>query len=221
MLELNKIYLWDCLDLMKQIPDKSIDLVLTDPPYWIGASWKNFIRKGKQRGNSKCVSWIRYDDDDWDSFTPTKEYFDEIMRVSKNAIIFWWNYFIENLSNSSCWIVWDKNNWANLYADCELARTNFNTAVRMYKYTRHGMIQEDMWNKEVREHPTQKPVALFKWILENYSEPWMTILDPFLWSWTTAIACKQMNRNFIGIEREEKYVDIANKRLKYTQVWLF
>lgn len=83
------------------------------------------------------------------------------------------------------------------------------------------MIQEDMWNKEVREHPTQKPVALFKRILENYSEPWMTILDPFLWSWTTAIACKQMNRNFIGIEREEKYVDIANKRLKYTQVWLF
>ncbi len=220
MLELNKIYCGDCLDLMKQIPDKSIDLVLTDPPYWISAD-KNM----KKQANTKYWNWAAYKKDYWDtnrdSDIPSKEYFDEIIRISKNAIIFWWNYFIETLRNSSCWIVWDKNNGDNDFADCELARTNFTSAVRMYKYTRNGMIQEDMSNKEVREHPTQKPVALFKRILENYSEPWMTILDPFLWSWTTAIACKQMDRNFIGIEKEQKYVDIANKRLQYTQTSLF
>lgn len=213
MLELNKIYLGDCLELMKQIPDKSIDLVLTDPPYWIGIKWKV--------GSEKLAKVKDYwDFNNRDNEIPSKEYFNEILRVSKNAIIFWWNYFIENLNNSSCWIVWDKNNsWD--FADCELAWTNFKSAVRMYKYTRNWMLQEDMSNKEVREHPTQKPVALFKWILENYSEPWMTILDPFLWSWTTAVACKQMWRNFIGIEKEKKYVDIANKRLQYTQVALF
>lgn len=220
MLELNKIYLGDCLELMKQIPDKSIDLVLTDPPYWISAD-KNM----KKQANTKYWNGAAYKKDYWDtdrdSEIPSKEYFNEILRVSKNAIIFWWNYFIENLNNSSCWIVWDKNNWDNNFADCELAWTNFKSAVRMYKYTRNWMLQEDMSNKEVREHPTQKPVALFKRILENYSEPWMTILDPFLWSWTTAIACKQMWRNFIGIEKEKKYVDIANKRLQYTQVALF
>ncbi len=219
MLELNKIYCGDCLDLMKQIPDKSIDLVLTDPPYWI---WVD--KSMKKSANTKSLNGLAYKKDYWDTDRdneiPNKVYFDEIMRVSKNAIIFWGNYFIESLTNSSCRIVRDKNiNWN--FADCELARTNFTSAVRMYKYTRNGMIQEDMSNKEVREHPTQKPVPLFKRILENYSEPWMIILDPFLWSWTTAIACKQMNRNFIGIEKEQKYVDIANKRLQYTQTSLF
>ena len=213
MLELNKIHHWDCLELMKLIPDKSIDLVLTDPPYWIGIKWKV--------GGGKLAKVKDYwDFNDRDNEIPSKEYFDEILRISKNAIIFWGNYFIENLSNSSCWIVRDKNNSGN-FADCELARTNFNTAVRIYKYTWNGMIQEDMSNKEVRHHPTQKPIQLFKWILENYSEPWMTICDPFLWSWTTAIACKELWRNFIGIEKEKKYVDIANKRLATTTVSLF
>ena len=213
MLELNKIHHWDCLELMKLIPDKSIDLVLTDPPYWIGIKWKV--------GGGKLAKVKDYwDFNDRDNEIPSKEYFDEILRISKNAIIFWGNYFIENLSNSSCWIVRDKNNSGN-FADCELARTNFNTAVRIYKYTWNCMIQEDMSNKEVRHHPTQKPIQLFKWILENYSEPWMTICDPFLWSWTTAIACKELWRNFIGIEKEKKYVDIANKRLATTTVSLF
>jgi len=143
-----------------------------------------------------------------------------MIRISKHCIIFWWNYFIENLTNSSCWIVRDKDNSWN-FADCELARTNFNTAVRKIKIRRNWMLQDDMKDKEIRYHPTQKPVDLFKWILENYSEKWETILDCFLWSWTTAIACKEMWRNFIGIEKEQKYVDIANKRLENTTISLF
>lgn len=155
-----------------------------------------------------------------DEFKPSIEYFQEIQRISNNAIIFWWNYFSSNLTDSSCRIVWDKNNSWN-FADCELAWTNFDTAVRLFKYTRNGMLQEDMKNKEVRNHPTQKPVALFRRILENYSEQWMTILDCFAWSWTTWVACKELWRNYILIEKEPKYVEIIHKRLANTTVSLF
>ena len=213
MLELNKIYCADCLELMKQIPDKSIDLVLTDPPYgiWI---------KGKVGGEKLAKVTDYWDFNNWDNDIPSKQYFNEMIRISKHCIIFWGNYFIENLTNSSCWIVWDKDNTWN-FADCELAWTNFDTAVRKIKIRWNWMLQDDMKNKEIRYHPTQKPVDLFKWILEHYSEKWQTILDPFLWSWTTAVACKEMWRNFIGIEKEQKYVDIANKRLATTTISLF
>ena len=213
MLELNKIYCADCLELMKQIPDKSIDLVLTDPPHgiWI---------KGKVGGEKLAKVTDYWDFNNWDNDIPSKQYFNEMIRISKHCIIFWGNYFIENLTNSSCWIVWDKDNTWN-FADCELAWTNFDTAVRKIKIRWNWMLQDDMKNKEIRYHPTQKPVDLFKWILEHYSEKWQTILDPFLWSWTTAVACKEMWRNFIGIEKEQKYVDIANKRLATTTISLF
>lgn len=220
MLELNKIYHWDCLELMKQLPDKSIDLVLTDPPYWI---WID--KSMKMDANNKYWKSKAYKKDYWDTnrdeVIPNKEYFSEIIRVSKNQIIFWWNYFIEYLSNWPCWIVRDKDNWTNNFADCELAWTSFKSAVRKFKYKWHGMLQEDMINKEKRRHPTQKPIPLFKRILQNYSDQWQTILDPFLWSWTTAIACKELWRNFIGIEKEKKYIDIANKRLATTTQSLF
>ena len=204
MLEINKIHLWDCLELMKQIPDKSIDLVLTDPPYWIGA-WK------ENEHNWRKDYWYNTRDES----KPSKEYFDEIFRISKNQIIRWWNYFTNYLPPKMCWLVWDKWQRDFSLADWELARTSFDKALRICTVSRGEALQD--W----KQHPTQKSLRLFKRCLENYSEPWMTILDPFLWSWTTAIACKQMNRNFIWIEKEEKYVDIANKRLQYTQVWLF
>jgi len=220
MLELNKIYLWDCLDLMKQIPDKSIDLVLTDPPYWIGMSKWTYLTNDKKG----ITANRKFESADRDDNIPDKEYFSEIIRISKNQIIRWWNYFIEYLHNSRCWIFRDKkidDRQGSNFADWELAWTSFDKNVRKYIFPTIWFDWLNNPQKEDKLHPTQKPVPLFKWILENYSEPWMTILDPFLWSWTTAVACKQMDRNFIGIEREEKYVDIANKRLQYTQVALF
>lgn len=205
MLELNKIYLGDCLELMKQIPDKSIDLVLTDPPYWIGIKWKV--------GGEKLAKVKDYwDFNNRDNEIPSKEYFNEILRVSKNAIIFWWNYFIENLTNSSCWIVWDKNNSWN-FADCELARTNFKSAVRMYKYTRNWMLQEDMSNKEAREHPTQKPVALIEYLVKTYTNEWEMVLDFTAGSFTTAMACENTNRKRICIEKDEWYYNIWIERV--------
>jgi site-specific DNA-methyltransferase (adenine-specific) len=154
-----------------------------------------------------------YGKQEWDANIPSREVFQEMIRVSKNQIIFGGNYFVEYLHNSSCWIVWDKDNSGN-FADCELAWTSFKSSVRKFKFRLNGMIQEDMKNKEKRYHPTQKPVGLFRRIIRKYSKEKSLILDPFLGSGTTAIACNQLNRTFIGFELNPKYVDIANKRIK-------
>ena len=205
---LNKIICADSLEIMKKLPDKCIDLILTDPPYGlktsnkIGGDGGNFNFKAKDYGKQ-----------DWDKEIPKKGYFDNLIRISKNQVIFGGNYFIEYLKNSSCWIIWDKNNTGN-FADAELAWTSFKSAVRIFKYTWNGMLQENMKQKEIRQHPTQKPVELFRWILSKYSEEGQTVLDPFAGACTTARACKDLKRNFICIEKIQKYCDIGEERLK-------
>lgn len=213
-MELNKVYLGDCLEYMRNLPDKSIDLVLTDPPYGIGEA------KGKNISRGKLAKSKDYGVLDWDNSIPPRECFEQMTRISKNQVIFGGNYFVENLSNSPCWLVWDKNNSGD-FADCELAWTSFKTAVRKFVYTWNGMLQQDMKNKEKRYHPTQKPIALFKWILLNYSEEGQTILDPFAGSGTTAIAATILKRNFLCFEREKEYFDIINHRLGEIQTELF
>jgi DNA modification methylase len=214
MLELNKIYCGDCLDLMREMPDKSVDLVLTDPPYGIKADVSAHKGGGQIVGNKSgfCrAAKTEYASTNWDSSAPSKEYFDEIFRISENQIIFGGNYF--GLPATSCYIVWDKETNGN-FADAELAWTSFPTAVRLFKWRWNGLLQEDMAHKEKREHPTQKPLPLMMWCLEKYSKEGMTVLDPFLGSGTTAVACKKLGRNFIGIEKEPAYVAIAEKRLE-------
>lgn len=206
-----EIHQGDCLEVMKGMPDKSIDLVLTDPPYGIDIG-RN-LRANKRHGKSKTHS-KDYGYEEWDKEIPKKEYFEEIFRVSKNQIVFGGNYFVEFLRNSPSWIVWDKDNGENGYADCELAWTSFRTAVRKFKWRWHGMLQENMSQKEFRCHPTQKPIELMRWCLEKYSKAGETVLDPFLGSGTTARAAKDLGRKFIGIELEEKYCAIAKKRLE-------
>ena len=141
----------------------------------------------------------------------------EIIRVSKNQIIFGGNYFVEYLHNSPCWIVWDKNNGKNDFADCELAWTNFKSAVRKYLWTWNGMLQHDMKNKDVRIHPTQKPLKLFEMILNDYSKENDLILDCFSGSGTTAIACHNRKRSFICIEKDYDYWKASCEKLKEHQ----
>ena len=214
--ELDNVYQGDCLELMKQLPDKSIDLVLTDPPYGIGESMKNHKSRGKYAFGGKSTTkqlakGKDYGYSEWDKSPPPIEYFNELFRVSKNQVIFGGNYF--NLPPSSCWIVWDKDNGDNDFADCELAWTSFKSAIRKFKWRKMGMLQEDMKNKEVWQHPTQKPLPLFRWILEKYTGSCDIVLDPFLGSGTTAVAAKQLNRRFLGFEINPVYVAIAEKRL--------
>ena len=192
------------------MPDKSIDLILTDPPYGI-----NIAKDGKVGGDKLCTV-KNYGKKNWDNEIPDKEIFEEMFRVSKNQIIFGGNYFVEYLYNSSCWIVWDKNNTGN-FADCELAWTNFKSAVRKYKWTWNGMLQEDMKNKEIRIHPTQKPVGLLKQIVLDYYKEGI-VLDCFSGSGSTAIACHQLNIPFICIEKDKDYYEKSVERLKREKI---
>lgn len=205
MLDLNRIYCGDSLELMKSIPDKSIDLVLTDPPYGIGESNERNLTRGCLAVNTNHGNY------EWDKKRISD--ISDVLRVSKNQIIFGGNYYTDFLTPSSCWIVWDKDNGATDFADCELAWTSFKTAVRKFKWKWQGMLQEDMSEKEIHYHPTQKPLALMKWILDKYSKPDDIILDPFCGSGTTCLAAEMLGRKWIGIDISRKYYQIAEKRI--------
>lgn len=220
MLEVNKIYNADCLDILRELPDKSIDLVLTDPPYGINVYNSVYKNRGEYRSKNSKARNRNYKPCEWDKDIPCKDIFEHIFRVSKHQIIFGGNYFIEYLHNSPCWLVWDKNNGTNDFADCELAWTNFKSAVRKYLWTWNGMLQHDMKNKDVRIHPTQKPLKLFEMILNDYSNENDLILDCFSGSGTTAIACHNLNRRFICIEKDIDYYNASVERLENAKAQL-
>ena len=218
MIEVNKIYNDDCLNILKQLPDKCIDLVLTDPPYGIGYDVMCEKNNGKLFGTAKAIR-NTYKKTNWDNEIPQKEIFNEIFRVSKNQIIFGGNYFANMFKNSKCWLVWDKHiNGA--WADCELAWTSFDKPVKKYDYLWNGMLQKDMKNKDIRIHPTQKPLKLFEMILNDYSKGNDLILDCFSGSGTTAIACHNLNRRFICIEKDYDYWKASVERLENAQAQL-
>jgi site-specific DNA-methyltransferase (adenine-specific) len=206
------------------MPDKCFDLAIVDPPYGINIGGesggkiggdKPFGKRGFEKaGRNKCVDAKVYHVFK-DTHPPEKEYFDELRRVSKNQIIFGANHFISKIPmDSSCWIVWDKDNSGN-FADCELAWTSFDTAVRKYKYRWNGMLQEHMGkDKEARIHPTQKPEDLYRWILKTYAKPGDKILDTHLGSGSIAIACWDMGYDLTGYEIDKDYFDAASKRLE-------
>lgn len=179
---------------------KCVDLVLTDPPYGNNDAIdvKNSINHKANRTEYKQFSNIM----------PEQIYFNEMRRVSKNQIIWGANYF-GLCGGFLCW-----NKEGTVFGEAELAYCSMFNAVRIYKYTWNGMIQENMKEKEKRFHPTQKPVALFQWLLQNYSQSGMTIFDPFAGSGTTAIACLETGRNYILVEKEPDYVKIINKRIE-------
>lgn len=198
----------DCLLYMKQCEDKQFDLAIVDPPYGIGMDKTHFKTK------SSKAKPTEYGKKDWDNAIPSKEYFNELLRISKNQIVWGGNYFIENLTNSSCWVVWDKDNGDSIHADCELAWTSFNTGVRKVKWLWHGMRQQNMKNKEKRIHPTQKPKALYEWLLMNYAESGNKIIDTHLGSGSIALACYDLKFDLVGIEIDSEYFQKASKRLE-------
>lgn len=209
---LNKIICGDCLEVMKKLPDKCVDLVLTDPPYGIDYD----LQQNKQSDSGRISNggrWKKYDYTAWDKKPPSQAYFDEMFRVSKNQIIWGGNYF--NLPQSSRWLIWNKIQ-RGFMTDGEMAWTSFDGAIKIFDYSRADAYIN---SKEGKFHPTQKPLALIKWCIEQarYDDLPLTILDPFLGSGTTAVACKQLNRNFIGIEISKEYCKIAEQRLKNIQ----
>lgn len=203
------ITLWqgDCLELMKNIPDGSVDLVLADPPYG---------KKADKGTNGFGSAKNRRYGGGWDSKRPSKEVFDEMLRIGKNVIIFGGNYFADILPPSNHWIFWDKKGdiaFQNPFADGKLIYTTFKKPIKRIVFKQQGFITD---SKDKRYHPTQKPSELVEMLIKEYSKEGDTILDCFMGSGTTGIVCVNTNRNFIGIELDEGYFNIAKKRIEET-----
>ena len=212
-------YNMDCMEGMKQFPDKYFDLAIVDVPYGIGECGDKNHTRSKI---AKAKDYKAFSGNDLQA--PDKQYFDELFRVSKNQIIWGANHFISKIPyDSNCWIVWDKDNGENDFADCELAWTSFDSAVRRLKYRWQGMLQENMKNKEFRIHPTQKPVALYEWLLSRYAKDGDIILDTHVGSASSLIACHNTNHKFVGFELDEHYYKLSKERLdrEMSQMRLF
>lgn len=202
----------DCIEFMKQYPNKFFELAIVDPPYGSDNIIGGYT-SGKGGGVAKQK---QYHQALWTQGKPTENYFAELFRVSQNQIIWGANHFISLMpKDSSCWIVWDKlNGVGSSFADCELAWGSFDKAVRKFVYRWAGMLQGDMKNKEERVHPTQKPVALYKWLLQNYAKPGDKILDTHLGSGSSRIAAHLMGFDFYSCEIDKDYFEAQEKRFK-------
>lgn len=211
-------YNTDCLEAMKCIPDKYFDLAIVDPPYGIGVGSMGYTNGVSMVGNAlaKRKNYRKSDGLQWDNQPPTQDYFNELIRISKNQIIWGGNYFSDKLKPSKAFIVWDKrcdDNMKNSFADCEYAWCSIGNG-RMFRYMWNGMLQGDMKNKENRIHPTQKPVALYEWLLKNYAKQGDKILDTHVGSASSLIACYNLGFEYVGFELDEEYYLKAKKRLE-------
>lgn len=204
------LWLGDCREIMPSLG--KVDAVVMDPPYGIGeASGKAKTRTSGRASRLRDAS--RYQRDygvsDWDD-TTADEAVSQAVSMAKWAVVFGGNYY--DFPPTSCWLVWDKLNGAADFADCELAWTNLPKAVRRIQFLWNGCLR--MERHIQREHPTQKPLEVMRWCIGHLPEPNRTILDPFMGSGTTIVAAAKLGRAGIGIEREQKYFDIACRRVE-------
>jgi DNA modification methylase len=210
------LYHTDCADILPVIHKH--DLVLTDPPYGVKRD-KGFEGFGGFGGFGTPIGRRRYEEDNWDGERPDKVVFDALLESCIAAIIFGGNFFADLLPRSTFWLVWDKMNTMPTFGDCELAWTNIDRkSVKKFVHEYNGLLGKEA----ERSHPTQKPVRLMEWCLSHY-KPALTVLDPFMGSGTTGVACAKHGLTFTGIEREKKYFDIACERIEnaYRQQNLF
>jgi site-specific DNA-methyltransferase (adenine-specific) len=196
---LSTVYLMDCIEGMKQFPNKIFDLAVVDPPYGIGA---------ENHAGKKENGWTQWVKKDWDKAIPTAEYWQELFRVSKNQIVWGGNYMTEYLPPKMGWIVWDKGQRDFSLADGELAWTSFDKAMRIHTLHRAVANQED------KMHPTQKPVKLYDWIFNKYASEGDLILDTHLGSQSSRIAANKAGLDFVGFEIDGEYFDNGNTRFK-------
>ena len=189
----------DNMLLMARYPDNYFDLAIVDPPYVIGA---------ENHAGKKENGWKQWDKKNWDNQIPNQLYFNELFRVSKNQIVWGGNYMTEYLPASMGWVIWDKGQRDFSLADGEMAWTSFNKAMRIWEYARAKTISDN------KIHPTQKPVALYKWILDKYAKQGDKILDTHLGSGSIAIACHDYGFELTACELDKEYYDKAIERIK-------
>lgn len=202
------LYLGDCRDIFPTL--KPVDAVVTDPPYGINAA---------RDRNSEQWGWRDYGNGDWDLERPSADTMALVLKAAKHSVIWGGNYFPDMLPPVPLakWLIWDKKQEGFSLADAELAWCSFKGAIRRINYARALAM------KDGKEHPTQKSLAVMKWCLGQLPTGCNTVLDPFMGSGTTGVACVQLGHSFIGIEREPKYFDIACRRIEeaYRQPRLF
>lgn len=204
---ISDVFNQDCMIGMKDTPDNYYSLAICDPPY--GISEPAFRRDNT---TTKAANLTDYHIAVYEQSAPSQAYFDELRRVTKHQIIWGGNYFMDYLSSTRSMIVWDKETIDARWADAEIAWTSFTNSVRIFKYAWNGMLQGNMKNKERRIHPTQKPVALYKWLLTNYAKPGWTILDTHLGSGSSRIAAWDLGFDFVGYELDKDYFDAQEER---------
>lgn len=216
------LYLGDCREILPTLARH--DAVVTDPPYGIGEA------AGKNVSRTNAAAAKDYGDDEWDNAPPTPEVIAAVLAAGRWSIIFGGNYLsaalvdphgeAAGLPPTSCWLVWDKLTTGD-FADCELAWTNLPKAVRRIRYLWNGMIRAN--GEERGDHPTQKPVGVMAWCLQQLPKDARTVIDPFMGSGTTGVACVAAGLTFTGIERETKYFDAACRRIaaEYAKPRLF
>jgi site-specific DNA-methyltransferase (adenine-specific) len=224
MLELNKLYNLDCMAGMKQFPDKYFELAIVDPEYGRkehgGKNRSGFVKQ--RNGRSMYVNGNKYTKKDWDSKPAGEEYFNELFRVSQNQIIWGENYYFKNFGPGR--IVWDKCNDGSDQSDCEIAYNSLTDRVDIFRYMWRGMMQGksisegyiqqgDKSKNEIRIHPTQKPVNLYKWQLLKFAKQGDKIIDTHVGSASSLIAFYDMRFDFIGFEIDKEYYDLAQERL--------
>jgi len=199
------------MELMKRFPDKHFDLAIVDPPYGININ----VSMGRRKGDKKS-DYHKFAGND--NSIPTKEYFEELKRVSKNQIVFGGNYMTDYLEPSSCWLLWDKGFSEDVsFAQYEMAWTSFSSSAKKFNYNAAK-------NKD-RIHPTQKPMALYQWVISKYAEKGMKILDTHLGSGSIAIAIDSLNKiekmdlTLTACELDEKYYNKAVERINEQTKW--
>lgn len=200
-----ELWLGDCMEILPTLP--KVDAVVTDPPYGINAA---------RTRNSQKDGWVDYGVDGWDKERPGREVFDLMRQAAPLQVIWGGNYFTDYLPPSMQWLSWDKGQDGFSLADFELAWSSQNKAARRINYPRALAL------KDGKEHPTQKPLAVMRWTLEQIGKP-SVVLDPFMGSGTTGVACVELGLGFVGVELEPKFFDIACRRIEqaYKQRPLF
>ena len=197
------IYNQDCMKAMKEMSDNQFDLAIVDPPYGIGISGQKEKKQGKKSDRKY------HKEKNWDNKIPNKKYFKELQRVSRSQIIWGANYFVKHLSKGTKgWIVWFKGQIGLTMSDCELAYSSFQKPTRVVNINRVDLLKQNTI------HPTEKPIRLYQWLLDNYAKQGDTILDTHLGSGSIAIACHNLGFDLTGYEIDKEYFEAAKKRIE-------
>ena len=207
----NEVYLIDCMEFMKGVPDKYYELAIIDPPYGLKISNSEYL--GNTKNDKRWAgreNGYRHTKKDWDDKTPDVEYWDELRRVSKNQIVWGWNYFVEYFNECPSYIVWNKETSGN-YSDCEMAYCSIKGTNKIFTWLWNGFRKK---RPEERIHPTQKPIALYLWLLNNYAKQGDKIFDSHVGSGSSRIACDKLGYYFEGCELDKDYWEAQEKRYK-------